>query len=84
MSSQLDFSKWGYITVHEGEYLVIQFHPKSRYALYEMHSALLDWGKENNREIGLLLNSAKNWPVPCSIVFPVENLQKEKLVEDIE
>ena len=84
MSSQLDFSKWGSITVHENECLVIQFHPKSRKALYEMHSALLDWGKENNRDIGLLLNSAKNWPVPCSIVFPVENLQKEKLVEDIE
>ena len=84
MSTQLDFSKWGTITVHEGEHLVVQFHPKNRKYLYEMHSALMQWGRENNREIGILLNSAKNWPVPCSIVFPAKKLQKEKLVESVE
>jgi hypothetical protein len=42
-----------------------------------MHEALVQWGKINDRDIGILLNSAKGWPVPCAIVFPVETLKKK-------
>lgn len=80
LSTQLDFSQWGSITVHEDIFpsaQVIQFHPSNRSNLYDMHDALVRWGKINDRDIGILLNSAKDWPVPCAIVFPVETLKKK-------
>lgn len=74
MSNQLDFSKWGTITVYEdiipaGQ--VIQFHPKDGHT-FPMHNALVQWGRENNRDIGICIQSAAGWPVPCAIVFPAE------------
>ena len=69
--SQIDFSQWGTITVHDElipSGVVIQFHPKDGF-VFPMHNALVEWGRENDRLIGICIHSAEGWPVPCAIVF---------------
>ena len=38
----------------------------------QMHKMLLAWGKDNDRDIGIMVTSKEEWPTPCAIVFPKE------------
>ncbi len=70
----IDFSEYGSIVVHPKVSklgLTIQFLPESRTKLSSMLVLLDEYLKENNIERSILLQSTKNFPVPCVIIHGV-------------
>ena len=69
--SIVDFSEHGSIIVHKDivDGGLMQFIPDDgkQSTARKMHKMLLEWGKNNNREIGLMVTAKKGWPTPCAI-----------------
>jgi len=74
--SIVDFSEHGSIIVHKDivDGGLMQFIPDDgkQSTARKMHKMLLEWGKNNNREIGLMVTAKNGWPTPCAIVFQKE------------
>jgi hypothetical protein len=70
----IDFTKYGRIVVHPTASelgLTIQFFPESRSKLGSMLQLLDDYLKPRNIERSILLQSIKDFPVPCVILHGV-------------
>jgi hypothetical protein len=74
--SVVDFSEHGSIIVHKNivDGGLMQFIPDDgkQSTARQMHKMLLAWGKDNDRDIGIMVTSKEEWPTPCAIVFPKE------------
>ena len=70
----IDFSEYGRIVVHPTTSelgLTIQFFPDTRSKLGSMLQLLDEYLGSRNIERSILLQSSKNYPVPCVILHGV-------------
>ena len=70
----IDFSQYGSVVVHPNASelgLTIQFIPDTRSKLGSMLRLLDEYLKPKNIERSILLQSSKNYPVPCVILHGV-------------
>jgi len=74
--SIVDFSEHGSIIVHknivDGGLMQLIPDDGKQSTARQMHKMLLAWGKDNDRDIGIMVTSKEEWPTPCAIVFPKE------------
>ncbi len=70
----IDFTKYGRIVVHPTASelgLTIQFFPDTKSKLGSMLQLLDEYLNSRNIERSILLQSSKNYPVPCVILHGV-------------